>query len=191
MHRPKWLACVGLLSVCAACRADVINYSFNGSWCSPFPGGGCFPAVFDFQIATTAVPEISGTTYYGQTFFDFGADQVAYSSASFVGGDVLFAGDTLNFASTIGSDYFSPGIFFEPVIPAALYSGSITSPTLLTGDYGFTRGVENGGDVGYSGTLVVSDINSPVTTPEPSGLVLLGTGACALFGAGWRRARRP
>lgn len=187
MRLPKWLACAGCLLVCAACRADVINYNFNGSSCTSF-SGACYPVTFDFQISTSAVPEISGTTSYGLPFFDFGADQVTYlPGASFASGDVVFAGDSFGYSATIGSDYVFPGITFQPDTPAALYSGSVTHPILLTGDFGPAGGEVANGDDGYFGTLVVTDIPSPVATPEPASLLLLGTGACALFGVGRRR----
>ena len=175
--------------MCAACRADVINYSFNGSTCSPFPGGGCYPEAFDFQISSTAVPELSGTTSYGLPFFDFGADQVTYlMGSSFAQGNVLFASDSFVFSATVGSDYFYPGITFQPDTFQALYSGSVTNPTLLTGNFGPAGGEIDFADTGYSGTLVVTDISASGATPEPSSLLLLGTGACALFGVGWRRS---
>ena len=190
MRLPKWLACVGCLFACAACRADAINYSFNGSTCSPFPFGGCYPVTFDFQISSTAVPEISGTTSYGLPFFDFGSDQVTYlpSNNNFAEGNVVFASDSFGFSATVGSDYIYPGITFQPDTFAPLYSGSVTYPTLLTGDFGPAGGEVDGADDGFSGTLVVTDIPSSVApTPEPASLLLLGTGACALFGVGRRR----
>ncbi len=187
MRLPKWLECVGCLLVCAVCRADAINYDFNGSYCSPF--GGCYPEVFDFQISSTAVPEISVTADIGGLpFFDFGADQVTYlSRIPFGAGDVLFTGNAFVFAATIGPDYYYPGVTFRPVSSAPLYSGSVTHPTLLTGDFGPAYGVVDSADDTYGGTLVVTDIPSSVATPEPSSLLLLGTGACALFSVGRRR----
>ena len=189
MRLPKWLACVGCLLVCAACRADAINYDFNGSWCSPFPGGGCYPEVFDFQISSTAVPEISVTPNDGELpFFDFGADQVTYvSRIPFGSGDVLFTGNAFVFGATIGPNYYYPGVTFGPDSAAPLYSGSVTHPTLLTGDFGPANGRVANADDTYGGTLVVTDIPSAVATPEPASLLLLGTGACALFSVGRRR----
>ncbi len=185
MRVPKWLACVGCLFVCAACRADSINYDFNGSYCSPF--GGCYPEIFDFQISSTAVPEISGTSD-GMPFFDFGADQVTYPSGiPFGSGDVLFVEDAFVFGATISSYGPYPGVTFQPDTFQPLYSGSVSHPTLLTGDFGPANGRVANADDTYGGTLVVTDIPSPVTTPEPSSLLLLGTGACALFGVGRRR----
>ncbi len=187
MRLPKWLVCAGCLFVCAACRADVIDYDFNGSYCSPF--GGCYPEIFEFQISSTAVPEISVMDgVFGLPFFDFGADQVRYvSRIPFGSGDVLFAGNAFVFGATIGPDYYIPGVTFGPDSSAPLYSGSVTRPTLLTGDFGPANGRVANADDTYGGTLVVTDFRAPVATPEPSSLLLLGTGACALFGLGRRR----
>lgn len=165
------------------------QHSFNGSTCSNFPPNPCYPEIFDFQISSTAVPEISVAPNNGELpFFDFGGDQVTYvSTIPFGSGDVLFVGNAFVFAATIGPDYYYPGVTFETESGAPLYSGSVTNPTLLTGDFGPTIGLIAAADDEYGGTLVVTDISSPVATPEPSSLVLLGTGACALFGVGWRR----
>ena len=190
MRLPKWLLCAGVVCVCVTCRADVIDYNYNGSTCSPFPGPpSCTPVTFEFQISSTAIPEISVPSYFGlPPYFVFGADQVTFvSSPEFGAGDVVFIGDYFVFEATLEPDYFYGGVSFTPLSSAPLYSGSVTNPTLLTGDFGPTRGQVDSADESIGGTLVVTDISSPAATPEPSSLLLLGTGVLGVVGVARRR----
>jgi hypothetical protein len=65
-----------------------------------------------------------------------------------------------------------------------LYSGPESAPTLLPGDYTLTYDADQGTFAGQPVEVVIS-----AATPEPSSLVLLGTGILALGGAARQRFR--
>lgn len=69
-----------------------------------------------------------------------------------------------------------------------LWTGSVTAPVFINGIYALNAAPE----LGYtdSGTVTISGALDVAVTPEPSSLVLLGTGLVGMAGLARRRFRR-
>ncbi len=186
-------ACLVLPSVAA--HADTLNYNIaftNTNFCQ-FEFGPCEAFILDFQISSTAVPES-----HTANSFTFGADQVKSGSGNvpaFDGDFTIFTDQQFFFGDLFpnadpSANAVGYGEIFTTLTNLQLFTGSTAHPTLLTGSSGplfdgtantvTTVGQTNPGGSDFAGSTIITDIDAPAApTPEPSTLLLLGTGLAA------------
>ena len=172
--RPRLFAMAGLLLAPLAAHADTLQYTYLQT-------GGTDN--FSFQLpsspsivgnsTTFQPPALNTLVINGQSVVPgYGFTTFYVDSGTFLGGFVLDAG--LDEYTLTGQQ---------------LFSGPATSPTLLTGmfDLNVTHVLVRTSSMQEAGVLTVTDLTSPVVTPEPSSLALLGTGILTVLGIGRRR----
>lgn len=125
-----------------------------------------------FTLDNIAVTENGVTSNEEVLFFE---DGIAIGSTASVSFDWIFM--NINLTGAIASDLSDvPGSFFS----APLYSGGESTPTLLPGTYDLSDNLGNG-DLSLT---IAADV---AATPEPSSLLLLGTGVLGAAGILKRR----
>jgi hypothetical protein len=156
---------IAVLGLVSASRAqadgvDTFTYTFEGNtfvWqlpSSPTIGAGDF--VLGGNFAILDVPYSENGVAQTPSEFDF------FSSSDAEGGGFEIITPSLT----------SPANAFG----AQLYSGMENAPTFVPSTYD----LNNGSTTGPLGTLIIS--TSSVSTPEPSSLVLMGSGLLFLLG---------
>jgi hypothetical protein len=155
---------------------DVTSGPNLGTWTLTVPSGVLAPPVVDtangdFQLNNVAVTGPGGIST---------SDSVFFYDISASGGLWDPTHTALNFES--GTVTGNPATF----VPIAMFSGTVSAPSFVPGSGTITY---DGGATGFGYT--VADVTTPTPptglTPEPSSLMLLGTGALAVAGSFRRR----
>ncbi len=153
MRSTLFLSALVCLSASIPAAADTIQYVFT-----PDPGSAADSV--SFTLPSDVTP-----TYVGANGTFFEADTIATINGVTAPDSIeLFAGGFL---------VFNENFDFEG---APLFTGDNAHPTLTLTTGAYDQVGERDQDIG-TGTLVVSDLST--VTPEPSSILLLGTGVLA------------
>jgi hypothetical protein len=165
-HLLAWLLLGGsLFATCAAAQTSLNGEVITTTYLFPDTG-----TIFSGPVDTTVPGGISNFA--------------GFADISFSGHNILITADR---NAQINDVLFDGFVFFDPngIFSTVTLDGSSTYAGLTASGITFNANqifVNVVGLPGLSGQTISLDINSPSPTPEPSTVLLYGTGMLALFG---------
>jgi hypothetical protein len=199
---PAAAVCLAALFVAPTAFAGSVNMTLNGSnttivvsgtYAAGVPTSGNFSAPNGNYTITFTLPENPSSLASFVSFnppqggFDVNADLTFDLNNSAT--TTSFSGVTINFFDTLSGDMGGFAFCLDPscntewnLLGGALFDNNNANPTLLTGPITINQTL-SGYFVGGAGPFPFG----VAPTPEPSSLLLLGTGLAGLFGWGRRK----